>query len=228
MVQGLLVFNYPETYTFERWHGTLLYWAILVIAASICIFGNHVLPAIEKITLILHVALYFVLLIVMCVVSPNKNTASYVFTSFENNSGWDSDGLAWCIGMLSSCYVLVGYDGATYLSEEMEHPETGVPYAMVWSVLLNSLLGLGFLVAVLFCMGDITSALQATTGFPIIEIFYNVTGSTKAASAMSSAVVLMASLATVPLLASAARVMWAFSRDQGKSCEVAGSLSQRQ
>jgi amino acid transporter len=215
MIQGLLVLNYPETYTYERWHGTLMYWAILIGAASICIFCSNILPLIEKMSFTLHVALFFVILIVMCVVSPTKNSATWVFTSFENNSGWSSDGTAWCIGMLSSCYVLIGYDGATHLSEEMHNPERGVPYAMIGSVALNSVLGFAFLIAVLFCMGDIQSALATTTGFPIIEIFYNITGSTGAASAMSSAIVLMASLATIPLLASAGRVMWAFARDQG-------------
>ncbi|KAG7431995.1 putative amino-acid permease [Fusarium oxysporum f. sp. raphani] len=215
MIQGLLVLNYPETYVYERWHGTLLYWAVLVVAAVVCIFCSHILPLVEKISMSLHIALFFVILIVMCAVSPTKNSASYVFTTFENNSGWASDGAAWCIGMLSSCYVLIGYDGATHLSEEMRNPEIGIPYAMVGSVVLNGFLGFCFLIALLFCMGDITAALQTTTGFPIIEIFYNVTRSHAGASVMSASVVLMASLATIPLLASAARVMWAFARDQG-------------
>jgi amino acid transporter len=217
MIQGLLVLNHPETYVFERWHGTLLYWAILIGAASVCIFCNHILPLVEKISMTLHVALFLIILIVMCAVSPTKNSAAYVFTTFENNSGWSSNGAAWCIGMLSSSYILIGYDGATHLSEEMQNPEIGIPYAMVGSVVLNSFMGFCFLIAVLFCMGDITTALQTTTGFPILEIFYNITGSLQAASAMSSAVILMASLATIPLLASAARVMWAFARDQGMS-----------
>ncbi|KAM0554747.1 hypothetical protein ACHAPJ_006819 [Fusarium lateritium] len=207
MIQGLLVLNYPETYVYERWHGTLLYWSILVVASGVCILCNRILPLVEKVSMTLHVALFLVILVVMCAVSPTKNSATYVFTTFENNSGWSNDGAAWCIGMLSSCYVLIGYDGATHLSEEMQNPETGVPYAMVGSVVLNGLLGFAFLIALLFCMGDMTAALETTTGFPIIEIFYNITGSIRASTAMSSAVVLMASLATIPLLASAARVI---------------------
>ncbi|KAF9774833.1 hypothetical protein IL306_007137 [Fusarium sp. DS 682] len=215
MIQGLLVLNHPETYIYERWHGTLLYWAVLIGAAAVCIFCSHILPLVEKVSMTLHIVLFFVILIVMCAVSPTKYSASFVFTTFENNSGWASDGAAWCIGMLSSCYVLVGYDGATHLSEEMKNPEVGIPYAMVGSVVLNSFLGFCFLIALLFCMGDITSALQTKTGFPIVEIFYNITGSHAGATAMPAVVVLMASLATIPLLASAARVMWAFARDQG-------------
>jgi choline transport protein len=217
MIQGLLVLNYaPEEYTYERWHGTLLYWAILVFAASISIFGSHVLPLVEKASMVLHVLFFLVIVIVMCVMSPTKNPASLVFTTFENNSGWSSDGIAWCIGMLSSCYVLIGYDGATHLSEEMHNAATGVPYAMVGSVVLNGLLGFAFLIALLFCMGDVATALSTETGFPVIEIFLHITESNHGASAMSCAIVIMASLSTIPLVTSAARVMWAFARDEGK------------
>lgn len=216
MIQGLLVLNLsPDNYTFERWHGTLIYWAILLGAACICIFCSDMLPLLEKLSMALHIGLFFVIIIVMCVVSPTKNSAAFVFTSFENNSGWSNDGVAWCIGLLSFCYVVIGYDGATHLSEEMHNAATGVPRAMVSAVVINGALGFAFLVAILFCMGDIASALDTNTGFPIIQIFYNITGSKGAASAMSSAVVLMASLSTIPLVASAARVMWAFARDQG-------------
>jgi hypothetical protein len=61
MIQGLLVLNYPETYVYERWHGTLLYWAVLVVAAVVCIFCSHILPLVEKISMSLHIALFFVI-----------------------------------------------------------------------------------------------------------------------------------------------------------------------
>jgi amino acid transporter len=221
MIQGLLVLNYsPDSYTFERWHGTLLYWAILAFAALANIYGSRLLPMIENMTLALHVILFFVILIVMAVVSPMKNTAKFVFTDFENQSGWSSDGVAWCIGLLSSCYVLIGYDGATHLSEEMQNPAVGVPYAMVGSVVINAVMGFAFLLTILFCMGDITTALGTSTGFPIIQIFYGITGNLHAASAMTCAIIVMAILATIPLMSSAARMTWAFARDGGEHCVV--------
>lgn len=213
MVQGLIVLNDP-TYVFKRWHGTLLYWAILVVALVINIWGSRILPHVEYATMVLHVALFIVLLVVICVVSPTKNSATFVFTDFENETGWRNDGVAWCVGMLSSAYVLVGYDGATHLSEEMTNPAVGIPRAMIGSILINGILGFAFLLAVLFCMGDIASAYETATGFPIIQIFYTITGSRGAATAMSTAVVLMATLATIPLVASAARTLWALARDR--------------
>ncbi|KAF0640414.1 hypothetical protein FPSE5266_20202 [Fusarium pseudograminearum] len=213
-IQGLIVLNYPD-YVFERWHGTMLCWVILICSAAICVLCSNTLPLIEKLTLVFHVGFFIVIIITMAVVSPTKHTPEFVFTTFENNSGWTSDAIAWSIGLLSSCYVLIGYDGATHLSEEMDKAETGVPRAMVGSILVNWPLGFAFLLVVLFFMGDVTSALNTPTGFPIIQICYNMTGSVTAATCMVSAITAMAALSTVPLITSAARVMWAFARDGG-------------
>ncbi|RGP78393.1 hypothetical protein FLONG3_3529 [Fusarium longipes] len=214
-IQGLIVLNDPE-YVFERWHGTMLFWAVLIGAAAICILCSNALPLIEKLTLVIHVGFFIIIIITMAVVSPTKHTPEFVFTKFENNSGWANDAVAWSIGLLSSCYVLIGYDGATHLSEEMEKAETGVPRAMVGCILINWPLGFAFLLVVLFYMGDVASALNTPTGFPIIQIFYNMTGSVTAATCLAGAITAMAALSTVPLITSAARIMWAFARDGGQ------------
>ena len=107
MVQGLLVLN-DETYVYKRWHGMLLYWAFLLLASVTTIHGSRMLPGIENASMVLHICLFVVLIVVLCAVSPTKQPASYVFTHFENNTGWESNGLAWCIGLLSSCYVMAG------------------------------------------------------------------------------------------------------------------------
>ena len=57
---------------------------------------------------------------------------------------------------------------------------------MCISVILNGVLGFSMLLALLFCLGDLTDALATTTGYPFIEIFYQATGSTAGASAMVS------------------------------------------
>ncbi|KAF5251768.1 hypothetical protein FANTH_3378 [Fusarium anthophilum] len=214
-IQGLLVLNYPDSYVFQRWHGTLLFWAVLLGSACICIFCSNKLPLIEKLTLVLHVTFFIAIIVTMAVTSPTKHSAEWVFSHFENNSGWGNDAVAWSIGLLSSCYVLIGYDGATHLSEEMNNAEMGVPRAMVGCLLVNGPLGFAFLLVILFFMGDISAALATPTGFPIIEIFLHMTGSVAAATTMTAMITVMACLSTVPLLTAAARIMWAFARDQG-------------
>ena len=57
---------------------------------------------------ILHVV-FFVVSIVTLVVMSTRSTAEFVFTeSFFGQSGWESEGVQWCIGLLSITSVLTG------------------------------------------------------------------------------------------------------------------------
>lgn len=87
---------------------------------------------------------------------------------------------------------------------------------MLGSVLLNGAMGFAFLIALLFCMGDIDAALSSPTGYPFIEIFRSVTGSRVASSVMTLVVIVTALLATIALIASAARMVWSLARDKGE------------
>ncbi|RYN36518.1 hypothetical protein AA0119_g4934 [Alternaria tenuissima] len=214
MLQGIIVLNYPD-YSYQRWHGTMLYWAFLGLATLVNVFAIKSLPWVLHATFLLHVVLWLVLVVVICVISPTKHTAEFVFTTYVNESGWSSDGVAFSIGLLSSTYVLAGYDSATHLTEEIKDPERNVPRAMLASIIINGAIGFGWLLVILFCMGDITEAMETTTGYPIIEIFFQISRSNAAASAMTCALIVMAALATVPLVLTASRMLWSFAQDAG-------------
>lgn len=215
LIQGLLILN-VSSYEPERWHGTLFYWFILILCTVACTLCSNVLPLLQKLSMTLHVVLFLALIITMSVVSPAKNTTEFVFTTFYNYSGWSNDGLAWCIGLLSSAYVLIGYDGAMHLSEEMQGAATQVPWAMTGAVLVNGVMGFAFLIALLYCMGDVNSVVNTPTGFPIIQMFLNITGNMAATTVMTASILFMAFLATIGLLTSAGRMVWSFARDKGE------------
>ncbi|PYI06804.1 putative GABA permease [Aspergillus sclerotiicarbonarius CBS 121057] len=213
MIQGLVVLNH-ETYEMERWQSTLIYWALVGLGTVINIWGSRLLSFVEGMSLLVHICAFIANVAVMWACSPTKHSAEFVFTSFVNNSGWSSNGVAWSIGLLSSCYVLAGCDGAIHLGEEMDNPAVSVPYCMLGSVTINGVMGFAFLLAVLFCMGDMDTALNSPTGYPIIEIFRSATGSRAASTAMTSTLIFTAWLGTIALLASAARMLWSLARDK--------------
>jgi choline transport protein len=213
LLQGLFVLNDP-TYDYHRFHGTLLYFAIIILAILVNIFLIKFLPYLETVILILHVGLFFALLVPLVYLAPQHSVA-FVFTDFQSRGGWDSRGIAWCVGLLTTAFPFTGYDGACHMSEEIEHAETNVPRALITSVALNGVLGFGFLIALLFSMGDLEQALNSPTGFPLIEIFYQATQSKRATSAMVCGIVASAVAAVFALMASASRTTWAFSRDRG-------------
>jgi len=86
---------------------------------------------------------------------------------------------------------------------------------MIFSVLINGTMGFAYIITVLYAITDATSVLESTTGLPIIEVFYQSTGSGRAATAMLCAVILVFSMALFGIVASTSRLMWAFARDHG-------------
>lgn len=62
-----------------------------------------------------------------------KSDASFVFTNFDNQTGW-SDGMAWILGLLQSALSLIGFDVVLHMAEEMPNPARDAPRAMVYAI----------------------------------------------------------------------------------------------
>ena len=99
------------------------------------------------------------------------------------------------------------------MSEEIHNASTVVPRSIAVSVILNGILGFSMLLAELFCIGDASAVLNQQ--FPFMTIFLNATQSVAGAAIMVSVIVLLSLCSTIGLLASASRMLWAFSRDRG-------------
>ncbi|KAH6639040.1 amino acid permease [Boeremia exigua] len=211
-LQALIILN-NETYIPARWQGLLFYWAILIYAAAINIWGSKMLPTANLISGVLHIAGFLAILVTLGVMAP-KNSASFVFTEVTNSSGWSNDGVSWLVGLLSSVYPLLGYDAACHLAEEMPHASRNVPIAMIGSVTVNGLLGLGYCTMLLFSTGPLDTLLATPTGFPFIQIFLDATRSAAGATIMSLVITLIAVAATVGGITSTSRTLWAFARDK--------------
>ncbi|KAF2649377.1 amino acid permease [Lophiostoma macrostomum CBS 122681] len=211
-LQSLIILN-DDSYVPQRYQGMLFYWAVLLYATLMNIWGSRLLPTANLLAGILHIAGFFAILIVLAVMAP-KNTAHFVFLETTNASGWSSEGVSWLVGLLSSVYPLLGYDAACHLAEEMPHASRNVPLAMVGSVSVNGLLGLGYCIMLLFSTGPLDELLGTKTGFPFMQIYYNTTQSAAGATVMSLILIIIAMIATVAGITSTSRTFWAFSRDK--------------
>lgn len=107
-IQGLMILNY-DSYIPQRWHGTLLMWAVVVIMFATNVWAIRLLPIIELIGGICHVVFYVMILITLVILAP-RSSPTFVFEDFLNGGGWKSDGVSWCIGLLTVVYCFVGED----------------------------------------------------------------------------------------------------------------------
>jgi choline transport protein len=103
---GLVKLNNPQ-YVIQRWHTTLMMWAIVLLAYVQHMWAIKLLPMIEVFTGALHILMFFAIFVVMLVLGRNAS-AGFVFTGFVNETGWESDGVAWFIGLLPSVWALAG------------------------------------------------------------------------------------------------------------------------
>jgi choline transport protein len=106
MIQGLIVLNH-ESYDFQRWHGTLLFYAVIFVSLFINTYLARILPSIESTILLIHILGFFAVGITLVYLAPHKS-AKEVFATFGNSAGWSSDGLSFFVGLSTSMFSFIG------------------------------------------------------------------------------------------------------------------------
>lgn len=134
-IQGLIILN-NSSYVPERWHGTLLTFAV----AAFSVFFNTILvkhlPLVEGIVLIVHIFGFFAVLVTLWVLGP-VGDAYTVFTTFNDYGNWGNAGLSTLVGVLAVMIPLLGADGAVHMSEELRDASKALPRAMIWTTIVN-------------------------------------------------------------------------------------------
>jgi choline transport protein len=101
------------------------------------------------------------------------------------------------------------------MSEEVRDAPRTIPRIIVQTIAINGALAFAMTLVLLFFIGDPGEAISTPTGIPIIQIFYQATGSVKAASAMLASITIIGFASNIGVVASVSRLTWAFARDGG-------------
>ncbi|EEY20751.1 choline transport protein [Verticillium alfalfae VaMs.102] len=185
-----------------QWNTYLIFLAILTFATAGNIWGNKILGKWNDL------ALSFLLSM------SDKSSAEYVFTSFNNESGW-ADGMSWILGLLQSALSLIGFDVVLHMTEEMPNPSRDAPRAMVYAIAVGGVTGLAFILVMLFCLTDPATVLASPTGMPIVELILQATKS----RAGTCVLTLMLGVCFIngcnASVTSASRLLFAMARDKG-------------
>jgi amino acid transporter len=86
-----------------------------------------------------------------------------------------------------------GVDGVSHVAEEVKNPKTAIPKSMIWGTLINAIMAFGYAFTALYCTGDYEEALTGVTGYPVIQIAYQASGSNLAATYVLMALVILPS-----------------------------------
>lgn len=129
-LQSLLVMHDPG-YVSERWHGTMLTFAVSAISIFVNVVFARDLPLIEGLVVIIHVFSWIGIVVTLWVVSP-MGDARTVFTTFSDNGGWGNIGGSTLIGITTSILPFMGADAAVHMSEEVKDASRSIPLSMIW------------------------------------------------------------------------------------------------
>ena len=143
----------------------------------------------------------------------NMHPASYVFGNVVNQSGWESDGLAFMLGFLSVQWTMTDYDAAAHISEEVKKASIAAPVAIFVAVIGTGMLGWVLNVVMVLCSGDLAD-LPGPSGSAFLQIMANRMGKT-GALVIWPFVCLVAFFTVQTALQANARTFYAFSRDGG-------------
>ncbi|WAO97246.1 Hypothetical protein NCS54_01496200 [Fusarium falciforme] len=197
----------------RQWATYLIFLAILSFAAVSNIWGNKNLGRWNDAAL--YWSLLSVIIISIVLLSLSKKTSpEFVFTNFQNETGW-SNGVAWILGLLQSALSLIGFDAVLHMTEKMLNPRKDAPRAMMYAIGVGGATGTLFILVMLFCLDDPSSAMTTSTGIPIVELIFQSTGSRVAGCIMGIMLGICFINGTNACTTSVSRLMFAIARDNG-------------
>lgn len=156
-----------------------------------------------------------------------QGTASSVFADFESN-GWPTTGLACLVGLNGPLPYLTGADSSVHLAEELKNSAWRLPRSMLVTAITNYItsfiiVGASFSTAassfshanpvsisvtLMFCLGDIESAVNSPTGQPYIEVILNATHSVPVTKVLVVVILILVVSCSVNGVTTTSRQLW--------------------
>ncbi|MFJ8628157.1 amino acid permease [Kitasatospora sp. NPDC093550] len=187
-----------------------IFAGVLVLHALLNVVGVRVVSLLNSVSVWWHLLGVALIVTVLTVVPSHHQSLSWVFTHFENGTGWTNPLYVSAIGLLLGGYTFCGYDASAHLSEETKDARVAAPRGIVRSIYVSLLAGFVLLAGLLFAVQDYAGVSAAAV--PPAQIFLDAVGTTGAKLLLL--VVIGAQLFCGSAETTAAsRMIYAFSRD---------------
>jgi amino acid permease (GABA permease) len=207
-----LVFNYPTA----PWAIILVYAVVLFVHGLLNTFGVGLVALLNDISVWWHIAGVLIIVSVLFLFSKYHQSPSYVFTHFENQSGFSFTGATpyvFLTGLLLAQYTFTGYDASAHLTEETHSAAVSGPRGIVWSIVISLFAGWILLIGVTQAINtnDYATAIGAGSAAPAV-IFVDALGKTGALLLLL--IIIGAQFyCGMSSVTSNSRMLYAFSRD---------------
>ncbi|KAH8693058.1 amino acid/polyamine transporter I [Talaromyces proteolyticus] len=204
-----------STFVTQLWHFYVLFIACAVVALIINIPLFRWYPHLLK-TMVFYTNLGAIFIfIVLLVRATPKQSAEAVFVDIINNTGWDSKGVVFFIGLLPGVTAVNAFDSAAHLAEEMPEPRKQVPKVMMISALLSFVATIPMIFAYMFSIVNQEALYNPVGNQPIIQLFLDSMASLPLTIISSLLLILAMIMSAVTILTTFSRIWWSLARDNG-------------
>ncbi|CAN1132727.1 Amino-acid permease BAT1 homolog [Linum perenne] len=225
-----LMYAGPATLVWGWTTGSLYFWAAHLAGPKWGPFASWCCAWLETIGLVAGIGTQviggLVIVILLPLVATTTQSASYVFTHFEVGSGTtgvSSMPYAVILSFLVSQYSLYGYDTAAHLTEETKGADKNGPIAILSSIGIITVFGWAYILALTFSIQDFSylydPSNETAGAFVPAQILYDAFHGRyqNSAGAIILLFVIWGSFffGGLSITTSAARVVYALSRDKG-------------
>ncbi len=182
MILNIVIAWYPD-YVPPSWHQWLIYVALIWSAYAANIFASAWIPRFNSFIFVLSALTLSSTAITLFAAARNHHaSAQWIFTDTTNRSGWSSDGFSFVLAVGNAVYAFLGSDCGAHMCEEIPNPCKNVPKVIMYPLVMGLATAFPFAVSLMYAITDIDAVLGTITGLPVLEIYYQGTGSKVAAS----------------------------------------------
>ncbi|KAF8923566.1 amino acid/polyamine transporter I [Dissophora ornata] len=191
--------------------------ALMIIAGIVNTAGGRALKIASLVSVFIHIVGTVVIIVVVLAAAPKLRSAEFVFTDFEDYTGYTSAGASpvfvFMLGLLQSQWSMLGYDASAHMSEETEKSYVNGPRGILLSIFASVMIGLGLALAMTFGIQDYEATLNSALG-AAPQIFVDCAGK-KGGTFLIFIIVFAGFLCGVATVAANSRMIYAFARDGG-------------
>ena len=195
-----------------HWVTIALFAGVLLVHGLLNQFGIRLVALLNNVSVWWHIVGVLIIVSVLAFVPSHHQSASFVFTSTFNNTGWHSIFYVLLLGLLLAQYTFTGYDASAHMTEETHNAARSGPRGIVMSIVVSLFAGWILLIGITFAIQHYTAELNSATGVPPAQIFIDAVGTTggKLLLLVAIGAQLFCGMSSVT---ANSRMIYAFSRD---------------
>lgn len=205
-----------SNYELRHWNVFLTY-ELLNVAMALVACWDTWLPAISQFGLGVSVVSYLLTLLISIISRSFNDSKSWpsgkeVFGEFQNTTGWSSSGMAFIVGLINPLWAYAGIDSATHMVDDVGYSASRklVPRVIIVTVVLGFLTAFPYAIVMFFCITDSSEVVSSI--LPILQIYYQATGSKHLSAFMQSCCIITGFVCGVSSSTWQNRILWSVSR----------------